>query len=200
MAFTIQAWNQPIKDSIQGGVYYDNINTNQPIAAFSPVSLGTATDVTNALAAGVPEAQLGKLFVPTPVSAGFPTRRIVGITMASTYSGLAISVINKGIFIGIANGAITADSLLFPTGNVTRTNAQTPLTNVPRMLLQVMTLPNGSTPTLSYNLGPVAATAITPTTGSGTNTLYYPLGYALTTTTAQYDLVVVQLECAPFYA
>ncbi len=199
MAFIRQAWEQPIAESVVGGIYYDNINSGQPVSAFTALSLGNATDVTNAKAAGISSAALGSLFVPTPISNGYPTRRIVGLAMGSTYSGEAISVVNKGIFIAISGAAITADALLFPSSVASIANTAQPFTTVPRMLLQVMKLPNG-TPLLTYNVGLVEATAITPTTGAGTNVLYYPLGYAYTTTTALYDLVVVQLECAPFYA
>ena len=198
MAFTQQVWEQPIKDAIVGGIYYDNLNSGQPLAAFSSVSLGNATDVTNAIAAGIQGAALGNLYVPTPVSAGLPTRRIVGIAMGSTYSGKSISVVTKGIFPAICNEAVTADTRLFHVANVSRTNAQTPLTNLPRILLGVMSLPSG-TPTLTYNVGLVNDTAVVPQS-TGTNVLYFPLGYALTTTSAQYDLVPVELQTAPFYA
>jgi len=201
MSFTQQVWEQPILESVIGGVYYDNVGSGTyPIAAFSPVSLGNATDVTNAIANGCPNAVLGNLYVPTPVTSNFATRRIVGLCMASTYSGKAISVVTKGIFIAICNGAVTADTLLQAAALTTRTNLQTPFTNVDRMKLQVMTLPNGVTPALTYNIGLVAATAITPASGATANVLYYPLGYAVITTTAQYDLVPVELACTPFYA
>lgn len=201
MSFTRQVWDQPIKDSILGGYFYDNVNSGaNPILAYSPVSLGNATDVTNALAAGVTEAALGNLYVPTPISSGLPTRRVVGIALGSTYSGKAISVLAKGIGIAICNAAVTADTLLFATVQTTLTNAQAPITALPRTILQVMKLPNGTTPTLTYNVGLVSSPTITPAAGATANVLYYPLGYALLTTANQYDLVPFELACTPFYA
>ena len=198
--FPQQSWERPVRDAILGGIFYDNTNSGaNAIAAFSPVSLGTPTDVTNAIAAGVTNAVFGSLYVPCPVSGGFSTSPVAGVAMGSTYSGLAISVCTQGVFPVWANAAIAALSTVFPASNTTRTSAQTPFTNNDRVLLQVMKLPNGTSPVITYDIVLADDTAV-PTSTTGNTVQYFPLGIALAAATTQYDLIPVLLQTSQFYA
>ena len=202
MAFFQQAYERPIKDAIQGGIFYDNTNSGaNAIAAFSPVSLGTPTDVTNAIAAGVTNGVFGSLWVPTPITSNLPTA-VNGICMESTYSGLAISVCFGGVFPVWANAAVAAGALVFAVSSTSRTSAQTPFTysqDNARVNLQVMKLPNGIQPTLTYDIVLVDDPAITGAT-SGATVPYYPLGIALAAATAQYDIIPVLIQNQVFWA
>lgn len=198
--FFQQAFELPVKDDIYGGIFYDNVNSGaNALSAFSPVSLGTPTDVTNAIAAGVTNAVFGSLFVPTPITSSNPTSAVFGVAMESTYSGKAISVCTSGIFPVIADAAITAGAIVTAVDSLQRTNLQTPFTNVPRLLNQVMKLPNGVTPTLTYDLVTVGPLVVTPAT-SGATAQYTQLGYALAPATAQYDIIPVKIIPIQFYA
>lgn len=198
--FFQQAIEAPVHDDIFGGIFYDNINGGaNALCGFSPVSLGTPTDVTNAIAAGVTNAVFGSLFVPTPLTNGLPTSPIFGVAMESTYSGKSISVCTSGVFPVIADAAIAAGSLLFAVDALQRTNLQTPFTNVPRLLNQVLKLPNGSTPTLTYDIITVDDPVITGQTSAAT-VQYFPLGIAMAPATAQYDIIPCKLIPVQFWA
>lgn len=201
MAYTSQAWQQPVMDAVRGGVYYDNVNSgSNAVAAFTPMCLATPTEVASCQTAGTPNAQFGSTFVPAPITSSFSTRPVIGIAMESAYSGLSISVCAQGVFPAIADAAITAGNQVFPVHALTRTNQQTPFTNVARLLLQIMALPSGSTPTLTYNLVTVDDPTITPASGATANVLYYPIGIALAAATAQYDIIPVLLQTQQFWA
>lgn len=198
--FFQQAFEAPVRDDVFGGIFYDNINGGaNALCAFSPVSLGTPTDVTNAIAAGVTNAVFGSLFVPTPLASSLPTAQVFGIAMGSTYSGKSISVCTSGIFPVIADAAIAAGALIFPVDALQRTNLQTPFTNVPRILNQVLKLPNGTTPTLTYDLITVDDPVITGAT-TLTTVQYFPLGQAMAAATAQYDIIPCKINVSQFWA
>lgn len=198
--FYQQAYEQPVRDAIRGGIFYDNVNSGlNALGAFSPVTLGSPTDVANAITAGVTNAVFGSLFVPAPITSSASTQPLMGVAMESTYSGKSISVCTAGVFPVLANGAMTAGALVFATASTTRTNQQTPFTNIQRMLNTVLALPNGITPTVTYDLVLCGTPAVSGT--SSTSTVpYYPLGIALSAATAQYDLVPVQLSLGQFWA
>lgn len=171
-----------------------------PIAMYQCVSLAEGAEITAANTAGVPGGY-GDIVVPTPTGSlggiTTATRRIVGVTQASQWSGQLVTVAMAGSISWVqANAALGGSSANFMhcVSKTTRTSAQTPFTNNSEMLL-----PYDPRGTITYNLAMIDDPAITPATGAGTNVQYFPLGWALDTATAQYDLVAVELFCGSIY-
>lgn len=179
----------------QSFLYYDDGTTGYPIAAYQCVSLGDATDVAAAIAAGIAGAELGNLVIPTPASSSFATRRLVGVTGAAARNGANVEVIIQGIAEVMVNAAVVCDARLTVASKTTRTSLQTPWTNLPMGILADQS-PEVAQP---YYMSLVDDTAVVVAT-TGSNTLYYYLGYAMQTASAQYDVIPVELARQPFYA
>jgi hypothetical protein len=178
----------------QSFVFWDPSGNGNPLAAFQSVSLATAAEVAAAVAAGFSSARVGATVVPTPITTGAPTRRVMGISAESAVNGKNVSVVIDGIAEVMVNAAVALDSLLFPAAAATRTTSQTPLTNLPQVIL-----PPAPDVPLTYNLCLADDTAIVAAS-TGANALYYPIGYALEVAAAQYTVIPVRLHLAPFYA
>jgi len=175
-------------------VFWDATGNGNPIGAYQCVSLATQAEVDAAVAAGHGHAMLGATVVATPINTGVATRRVLGVTQMSQASGREVSVALDGFAEVMVNEAVAVDTLLFAVAAETRTNLQTPLVNLPLMVMPVAPdLPQ------TYNLCLVNDLAITPASG-GANALYWPVGIALEVATAKYDVIQVQLMLQPMYA
>lgn len=186
-------------EQTKGFVYYDNIGAGAyPIAPFQCVCLATAAEVTAAIAAGVNRAALGQLVVPAPTGTilgiTMASRRIIGVTANAAFSGDEVLVVTEGIAEVMCNAAVACDAMVFSVAPVQRSTLQAPLTSTPELLL-----PFDPRATLSYNLAMVDDPALVPTTGSGTNAIFYPVGVAMAAATAQYDIIPVELMRGPLY-
>jgi hypothetical protein len=186
-------------EQTKGFVYWDSPGAGaNPIAPFQIVGLATAAEVTAAIAAGVTRAAIGQLVVPMPTAvilgATMSARRVIGVTANAAFSGDELLVITEGIAEVMVNAAVAADAMLFSTALATRTTVQTPLTSLLEMLL-----PFDPRATLTYNLAMADDPALVPTTGAGTNTIFYPIGIAMAPATAQYDVIPVELMRGPLY-
>lgn len=166
------------KNQVQGFAYYDSTGNRNPIARYSCVSLATAAEVTAANAQGI-VGNVGEIVVQTPVAAGLPTRRVIGVVDGSARNGAEVLVVTGGVAWVMANAAIALDAVIFPAVQSTRTSAQTPFVDVEDMLLPV-----DPQFTLTYNLCLVDDTAL-----PAANTIHYPLGFALKAAVAQYDII-----------
>lgn len=175
-------------------VFWDSTGNQNAIAPYQCVSLADSTEVAAALAAGVRDAVLGRVVVQTPVSGSQASRRIIGVTSVAARSGTEVSVTVEGVAEVMVNSAVAFDSRLTVAAASTRTNRQTPLTNLDEMLIA-----HDPLLTTTYNLALADDTAITVAT-TGANALYNYLGFALQAATAQYDVIPVQLAAMPFYA
>lgn len=171
------------KAIVQGFAFYDSTANRNPLARYSCVSLATAAEVALANAQGI-VGNVGEIVVQTPVSAGLPTRRVIGVADSSVRNGQEVLVTCAGVAFAMASAAIALDAPVFPALAETRTSAQTPFTDVEDMLIP--TDPNGAG--LTYNLALIDDTAL-----PGANTVHYPLGFALKAATAKYDIIPVQV-------
>jgi|GEM_PF-6247640 hypothetical protein len=183
-----------LNQRIESYLYWDASGNGRALAAYQPVSLADATEVAAAVAAGMHQAVIGRVVVPTPVSGGFATRRVTGISTASARNTKEIAVAVEGVAEVMTNAAVAVDARVFAVAAEARSSAQTPFTNLP-----MINLPVDPSFTVSYNLSLADDPAVTIAT-SGANTLYNPIGYALEAATAKYDVIAVRLELAPFYA
>lgn len=171
-------------------VFYDATGNGNPIAAYQCVSLADSTEVSAANTAGI-RGEVGDIVVPTPVSGGLATRRVIGVTVGSSWNGNEVSVCMDGSVHVMANAGVTftPTAIVHPAASGTRTTAQTPFTNNFDMLL-----PQDPKFPVTYNLSMIDDTAL-PAAGQ----IVWPLGYALEAATAQYDIIAVHLATAPFY-
>lgn len=177
----------------EGFVYWDSNGSGaNPVAPYQCMSLANAGEVAAALAAGVRDAIAGRLVVPTPtgVSLGqtISARRIVGVSKNACFSGDEVLVQTGGVAEVMMNAAVAIDSMLFACAQATRTTAQTPLVNLPDMLL-----PADPRMTLTYQLAMADDPALT-FDSTAANVLFYPLGFAMAVATNQYDVIPVQLQ------
>lgn len=179
-------------------IFHDG-NTNSvkgnPVAPFTPVSLGNTTNVASAIAAGF-RTSGGGLVVPASVDTNnIGSSPIIGITTgASNPLTGEVTVAIAGVAEVWANAAIVAGALLEVVSATTRTNVQTPFTSLEEALI-----PTDPSVTRTYNICLVDDTTITPAT-SGANALHYPVGVALKAAAAQYDVIPVLLQTQRFYA
>lgn len=171
------------KNQVQGFSFYDSTAAKNPLARYSCVSLATAAEVTLANAQGI-VGNVGEIVVMTPVTAGLPTRRVIGVADSSARNGNEVLVVTAGVAWVMANAAIALDAPIFPAAVATRTSAQSPFTDVEDMLI-----PTDPLTTLTYNLCLVDDTAL-----PAANTVHYPLGFALTAAVAQYDIIPVWIQ------
>lgn len=179
-----------------GFVYYDAPGSGaNPIAPFQLVALATAAEVTAAISAGVARAAIGSLVVPmtvgTVLSGTMCTRRCVGVTLNGAFSGDEVLVVTDGIADTMCNAAVTVDAMVSGAATTTRTTLQTPFTSMSELLL-----PFDPRASLTYNLA-LAGTPSLTYSSSGANVVYYPVGYAMGTASAQYDVIPVKLELGP---
>lgn len=186
-------------EQTKGFVYWDSVNNGvNPIAPYQCVCLATAAEVTAAIAAGVQRAALGQLVVPAPTATilgiTMASRRIIGVTANAAFSGDEVLVVTEGIAEVMCNAPVACDAMVFSVAPAQRTTSQTPLSSVPELLL-----PFEPRATLTYNLAMVDDPALVPTTGAGTNVIFYPVGMALAAATAQYDIIPVELMRGPLY-
>lgn len=177
----------------QSFIYWDTVGSGvNPIAPFQIVSLADSSEVAAALAAGVRDAVIGRLVVPTPVGtvlgATVATRRVVGVTKNACYNGEELLVQSDGVAEVMVNAAVACDAMLHAVARATRTSAQTPFTSLEELLLPV-----DPRLTLTYQLCMADDAALT-LSSSGSNAFFYPLGFALAAATAQYDVIPVQLQ------
>jgi len=114
-------------------------------------------------------------------------------TSSTNFNADAVPVIVAGVAKVQANAAIsaTADGLVTAVAASARNSGQTPFTNNFDMLLPV-----DPRFTLTYNLCMIGGLAITPQT-TGANVEYFPLGFLLQEATAQYDIILVDLDGCP---
>ncbi len=188
-------------DQTQPFFFWDAVGSGvNPIARYQCVSLATASEVADAIAAGNTPfgVGVGDVVIATPLSSGVPTRPVVGVTAASAWSlgqigAEAINVIVGGIALVQFNAAVAfaPGTLITAVAAETRTNKQTPFTNNFDMLIPV-----DARMTLTYQMSLAGALPITPAT-TGANVPYYPLGYLLDTPTAKYDIIRVDLNRCP---
>lgn len=181
----------------QGFVYWDSVGGGvNPISAFQCVSLATAAECATAAAAGVRDAVAGRLVIPTPVAAllgaTIASRPIVGVTLNSAFNGDEVSVVTDGVAEVMVNAAVTCDTMLHCVVNATRTSLQTPFVNLSEALI-----PFDPRASLTYQLAMADDPALTFSSGATANVLFYPLGLAMATATAQYDVIPVRLRTAP---
>lgn len=95
----------------------------------------------------------------------------------------------------MASGAVARGDLLCVNLQEQKIDSAAPAVN-----LADMRLPVDPTLNLTYSLSMVGTQTVTPTTGSGTNSLsVYNVGYAETATTNKYDLVICEFDPFPFY-
>ena len=122
--------------------------------------------------------------------------RVVGISEASAYHNTQVAYrTGPGPAWVMASAAIARGSFVKLALNENKADSVAPVLNLAEMRMPVD--PRFS---LTYSLGMVDDTALTPTTGSGTNTLEVKgVGYAMTSTSAKYELVLVDLFLQPFY-
>lgn len=175
--------------------YFDIVGSGvNPIAPYQCVSLATTAQVATANAAGCPGG-VGDIVVPTPVTAGLATAKVVGVTQNATLSGELVNVVVSGTAFIMANAAITfgPSTLISPAIQATRTSAQTPFTNNFDMLIPV-----DPRIVFTYQLCMIDDTAITPSSGAA-NVAGYFVGYALKAATAQYDIIPVELDLGVKY-
>ena len=172
------------KSEVQGFSFYDSTAARNPLARYSCVSLATAAEVALANAQGI-IGNVGEIVVQTPVAAGLPTRRVIGVADGSTRNGLEVNVVTRGVAWVMAGAAIALDSVVFPALAETRTSLQTPFTDNEDMLIP--TDPLG--PGLTYNLCLIDDTAL-----PAANTVHWPLGFALVAAVAKYDLIPVWIQ------
>lgn len=168
---------------VRSFVYYDA--GGNPIAPFTPVSLVTSPP------SGYMVGQVVGL--PT-VASGRNTTLLIGVTLEWAYNLKSVPVQLSGVVSVIANAAITAGSLLFVAANATRTTDQAPFSN-----LALLRPPFRPAQSATLNVALVDDVAITPQS-SNANVQYFPLGIALTSAAAQYELVECLLMTQPFYA
>jgi uncharacterized metal-binding protein len=170
------------------GIFWDATGNGNAIAGYQCVSLATSAEVTAALAAGVRNAKEGELYVATPVSAGFATRRVAGVTLHSARNGTDITFVTDGVADVMVNAAVAQDSIVVPAAAATRTNKQTPLT-----VLEELLIPVDPAFTVTYNLCMADDTAI-PLSTDAANVIRFILGYALKAAVNQYEVIPVELD------
>lgn len=178
-------------------VFYDGSSSN-PVAPFTPVSLGTAAEMATAIAAGL-RLKSGNLVVPVSVATvgGITTgdRRVIGVTLGPSNPKTGeVTVVVAGIAEVWANAAILVNKLLHVVAATTRTSAQTPFTSLEEALI-----PTDPNLTRTYNLGLVDDAAISDQSSSA-NLTYYPVGISLKAATAQYDVIPVLLQQGEIHA
>lgn len=122
--------------------------------------------------------------------------RVLGISDASAYHNSQVSFRSgPGTAWVMASAAIARGAFVKLALNENRADTLAPIIN-----LSEMHMPGDPRRSLTYSLAMVDDTALTPTTGAGTNTLEVKgVGYAMTSTSAKYELVMVDLFCTPFY-
>lgn len=172
------------KNQVQGFVFYDSTGARNPLARYSCVSLATAAEVTAANAQGI-IGNIGEIVVQTPVAAGLPTRRVIGVADSSVRNGNEVMVVSGGVAWVQAAAAIAFDAPIFPALAETRTSLQTPFIDVEDMLIPTDPMGAG----LTYNLCLVDDTAL-----PAANTIHYPLGFALKAAVAKYDIIPVWIQ------
>lgn len=188
-------------DRTQGFFFWDATGSgSNPIARYQCVSLATASEVADAIAAGNTPAAIavGDVVIATPLSGGVPTRPVLGVTQSSGWSlgqigAEPINVAVDGIALVQFNAAVsfTPGTLITAVAAETRTSVQTPFTNNFDMLI-----PFDSRVAITYQLSLAGSLTITPAT-TGANVAYYPLGYLLDTPSAKYDILRVDLTRTP---
>lgn len=171
-----------------------------PIGRYQIVSLATPAEIATMASAGVLPANVGygDVCVRTPVSSSVATRQIVGVTDNAGWSlGLPsaepINVHVDGICLVQYSAALTPDpsQLITAALTETRTEAQTPFTNNYDQWLA-----HDSRFSLTYVLNEAGVLTITPAT-TGATQIYYPLGFAIDTPTAKYDILRVDMTRVP---
>jgi hypothetical protein len=185
----------------QGFFFWDTDGSGtNPIARYQCVSLATAAEVADAIAAGNTPANVGvgDVVVRTPLSGGVPQREVIGVTMASGWSlgqvsAEPINVQVDGIALVQFGGAVAFNpgTLISAGSSETRTSLQTPFTNNFDMLI-----PIDARVSLTYRLCLASALAITPAS-TGANAAYYPLGFMLDVASAKYDILRVDMTRCP---
>lgn len=171
-----------------------------PIARYQIVSLATPAEIATIASAGALPANVGygDVCVRTPVTSNAATRQIVGVTDNSGWSlgqssAEPINVHTDGICLVQFSAALTPDpgQLLTAALVETRSEAQTPFTNNDDMWLA-----HDSRFVLTYQLCEAGALTVTPAS-TAANAVYYPLGFAIDTPSAKYDLLRVDMTRCP---
>lgn len=178
-------------------IYWDTVGSGaNPIAPFQLVCLADSSEVSAAASAGVRDAVEGRVIVPAPtgtvLGVTMNTRRILGVTLGSAWNGDEVTVVTDGVAEVMVNAAVACGALVFAVARATRTNKQTPFTNLFDGLLPV-------DPKLTVTYQLALGDDPSPTWSStGGNALVYPVGMAMRAATAQYDVIPVLLGTAPF--
>lgn len=168
---------------VRSFVYYDS--GGNPIAPFTPVSLVTSPP------SGYRVGQVVGL--PT-VASGRNTTLLIGVTLEWAYNLKSVPVQLTGVVPVIANAAVAVNGILFVAAVGTRTSDQTPFSQLAQIRPPFRP---GQAATLNVAL--VDDVTITPQS-SNPNVLYYPLGIALNSASAQYEVIDCLLMNEPFYA
>jgi len=178
---------------VKTAIWYDNTSSNLAIAPYQIVVYASAAEVATANAAGV-RGGVGDIVVVPPITSAVNTQKIAGVVIpgGGAFPGGECTIAIAGIaeVMVSAAGAWDRQAAWWFCGLVeTRTNLQTPLTNLNEMMIAA-----DPRLTITYQLAMATRTAVVPATGAGTNAVYYPLGYALDAPTAKYDVVRFELD------
>lgn len=121
--------------------------------------------------------------------------RVIGISDASAYHDSQVAYhTGPGTAWVMASAAIARGAFVKLALNENRAGNVAPVIN-----LAEMHMPGDPRRVLTYSLAMVDDTALTPNS-TGSNTLEVKgVGYAMTSTNAKYELVMVDLFLAPFY-
>ncbi len=177
---------------VKTAIWYDNTSANLAIAPYQIVMYASAAEVATANAAGI-RGGVGDIVVVPTIAAAINTHKIAGVVIpgGGAFPGGECTIAIAGIaevMCSAAGAWDRQDAWWFCGLAETRTNLQTPLTDLNEMLLAVD--PRVS---VTYQLAMATRPAVVPATGAGTNAAYYPLGYALEAPTHKYDVFRLEL-------